>query len=101
MHRKIRDSIYRYLSYQFLGKIGFNIRAIQIVYKEKEIAILCYFDEKITDEQREEISQIETELICSLVWKELNIYCDCIVLDSQIPMYIDDSTEMFYLRKEN
>lgn len=88
------------MSQAFLGKIGLNIRGIQIEYEKQTILIRCFFDKNISDEDYEEIGEIETEMISS-IYGNYNIVSSCIKIDSPNPLPWKDSTEWFYLRKEN
>lgn len=98
----IISSLYQTLCYYFAGEITPNIRGVQIEYQEERIFINCYFDGEIADEEIEEISLIETDLICSFYGEHnVLINCICIRLDAPKNIPISKFTSWLYLRKED
>jgi hypothetical protein len=91
------------LVHAFIGKIDFRIRGIKVSYEDaNNTSINCYFDGEVTEEDREEISEIETEIISDFCtpYNEINLWLEIIRLDSPNPLPQNNSAEWFYRRKE-
>jgi hypothetical protein len=53
------------LVHSFIGKIDPKIRGIQVSYENaNDTKINCYVEGELTEEEREEISEVETEIVC-------------------------------------
>jgi hypothetical protein len=93
------------LVHSFIGKIDAKIRAIQISYENaNNTKINCYVDGELTEEELEEISEVETEIVCDFCtpYNEINIWIEIIRIDSPNPPPHDYFAlkEWFYRKKE-
>lgn len=97
---KLRSS----LVHAFLGRIDSKVRGVQMSYENaNDTKITCYIEGELTEEEREEICEIETEIICDFgtPYNEINIWVETIGLDSPKPLPHDYSAaEWFYIKKE-
>jgi hypothetical protein len=101
--RDFRVRLYFYLVYAFMGKIDFRIRGIHIEYKDiNNTKIDCYFDGEVTEIDLDEISEVETEIVCQFCspYNEVNLWFEVIRLDSPDPLPCNLSQDWFYRRKE-
>ena len=94
------------LVHSFIGKIDFKVRGIQISYESaNDTKITCYVEGELTEEEREEISEVETEIMCDFCtpYNEISIWIETIRLDSPNPLPQDYSApeEWFYRKKEH
>jgi hypothetical protein len=49
----------------FIGKIDSKIRGIQMSYENtNDTKINCYIDSDLTEEEREDLSEVEDEIVC-------------------------------------
>lgn len=79
-----------------LGQITPNMRAIYIDWDEEVIRLYFFFDGDITEEEREDISCIETEVISQIPDSMYELHC--IRLDCPKPIVCSGSC--VYKRKE-
>jgi hypothetical protein len=92
------------LVHSFIGKIDSKIRGVQVKYEDvNSTKINCYIEGEFTEEEREEISEVETEIICDFCtpYNEINIWIEIIRIDSPNPLPQDYSApeEWFYRKK--
>jgi hypothetical protein len=91
------------LVHHFIGEIDCKIRGIQIQYEnDNNTKINCYFEGELTEEEREDLSEVETGIACDFCtpYNEINIWFDTIRLDSPNPLPQNSSAEWFYRKKE-
>ena len=96
-------SLHFHLIYAFMSKIDFKIRGIKAKYEDSNSTkVICYFDGEVTEEDREEIAEVEDEIIAAFCspYNAINIYFEIIRLDSPNPLPQNNSSEWFYRRKE-
>ena len=48
-----------------LGEVTVNLRAVAVAYDDRSIRLEAYFDGEITEEDKEAMSLVETELIAA------------------------------------
>jgi hypothetical protein len=96
---KLRSS----LVHHFIGKIDYKIRGIQSQYKNaNNTKINCYVEGELTEEEQEEISEVESEIVSDFCtpYNEVNIWFETIRIDLPNPLPQNNSAEWFYRRKE-
>jgi hypothetical protein len=102
-NQELRIKFQFHLIHAFIGKIDFKIRGIQSSYESiNNTRVICYFDGEITEEDREEIAEVEDEIIAAFCspYNATNIWFETIRLDSPNPLPQDNLAEWFYRRKE-
>jgi hypothetical protein len=96
---KLRSS----LVHHFIGKIDCKIRGIQSQYEDaNNTQINCYIEGELTEEEQDDISEVETGIVCDFCtpYNEINIWFEIIRLDSPNNLPQNNSAEWFYRRKE-
>ena len=101
-NQDFRAKLYLSLTHSFLGKIDPRLRAIQMKFDNDQIRVICYFDGEITDDDIEEISEVEDVIISDFCtpYNKIMVLCECKRLDAPAELPCDKITEWFYLRKE-
>ena len=97
---KLRSS----LVHNFIGKIDCKIRGIQSQYENaNNTKIICYFEGELTDEEQEEISEVESDIVSDFCtpYNEINIWFETVRLDLPNPLPQNNSAEWFYRKKEH
>lgn len=81
-----------------LGEITPNIRGITCGCNESEIIIKCYFNNEISEEEKEAMECVATEVIACFPNQKINLECKRI--DFPEPLMPYKLSEWVYLRKE-
>lgn len=80
-----------------LNEVPPTLRAVVLSVEEQSVEVRCYFDGPISEEDRESISCVETEMLADREPHE-EVIARCIRLDT--PASIDDSGVWVYARRE-
>lgn len=80
-----------------LGEIPPSLRAVTVSWNETDLKFFCYFDGPISEEDKESMSCVETELIADLP-EDNNISYDVIRIDA--PQRIEAEGVWVYARRE-
>lgn len=70
---EMRNSVISSVKRAFLG-VTSRPRRVAIRWNEKKITILCYFDRFISEEDREEMSCVETEVMADFPEFEIRLF---------------------------
>lgn len=81
-----------------LGEVSPALRGVTVGWDEKRIAILCYYDRRISEEDREAMSCVETEVMADFP-ADLQIDLDVIQCDAPQEMKLLDV--WVYCRRES
>lgn len=81
-----------------LGEVSARLRAVTVSYDDKSIHLDCYYDGDITDEDREAMSCVETELMA--VFPETHSVTHS-VQRKDYPSPIPKETAWAFFRKED
>ncbi len=79
-----------------LGEITPNMRAVYVDWDEETIHLYFVFDGEFTDEEQEEVSCIETEVISQMPDDMYELHC----MQKDAPLPIDCPGRCVYKRKE-
>ena len=85
------------LQQALLGEISSSLRAVTVSINEKNIKFDCYYDGRISDDDAESMSVVETEIMASL-GDQYTISYDVRRLD--YPTLIPKDARWVYHRKE-
>jgi hypothetical protein len=78
-------------------EVGPALRGVTVGWDERSIRIVCYFDGPISEEDRESMSCVETEVIADFSEDE-RIRLECVRLDAPAPMPM--LGDWVYVRRE-
>ena len=77
---EMRNSVILSVQRALLGEVSPALRGVTVGWDEKSITILCYYDRKISPEDREAMSCVETEVMAD--FPQLQIDLDVIECDA-------------------
>src|SRR3954470_2933392 len=81
-----------------LGEVGSQLRGVRVSYGEANIRIEAYFDGSITEDDRESMSCVETEVIADFP-DSVDVRCEVVRLDA--PARLPQVESWVYHRKES
>lgn len=71
---EIRNSVILSVQRALLGEVSPALRGVTVGWDEKTITILCYYDGRISTEDREAMSCVETEVMADFPEFEIRLF---------------------------
>jgi len=86
---EMRNSVILSVQRALLGEVSPALRGVTVGWDEKSITILCYYDRKISPEEREAMSCVETEVMADFPDQQMDL--DIIQCDVPLEMKLLDA----------
>lgn len=71
---EIRNSVILSVQRALLGEVSRRLRGVAVRWNEKTITILCYYDRRISEKDREAMSCVETEVMADFPEFEIRLF---------------------------
>lgn len=94
---EMRNSVISSVQRALLGEVSRRLRGVAVRWNENSITILCYYDHRIYQKDREAMSCVETEVMADFPELEIRLSVRLYVRGQRKPI---DSVWV-YLRSEN